>query len=127
MDQSIGADAHSNRKRVRVSIHRRRVWLGFVVLMLMGIALAGLWVSQRREVSSPMVRGVLLDVEATSMIYAEQVTVRDNRGEIWVFDVSPEVMHDPEKRQSAAHLRQHMAAADPVRVFYVHTGDRPLA
>ncbi len=105
----------------------RRIRLGVMLLIGLGVALAVVWSSQRSGASGPMVRGVLLDVQASSMIYAEQVTLRDDRGEIWVFDVSPEVMHDPEKRQSAAHLRQHMAAADPVRVFYTQTAERPLA
>jgi hypothetical protein len=68
--------------------------------------------------STQTVRGVLLDVQARSLVFADQVTVRDSEGRLWTFDVAPEVSTNEDEPQSASHLRQHMAMAEPVIVRY---------
>lgn len=64
------------------------------------------------------VRGVLLAVQSTSPVQADQVTLRDDEGRVWTFRVSPEVAANPEEPQSAGHLREHMALVEPVLVRY---------
>jgi hypothetical protein len=60
-----------------------------------------------------MTAGVLLEVQARSLIEAESVTLRDDRGQLFTFRVDPEVMTNRDAPQTASHLRQHMALADP--------------
>ena len=73
------------------------------------------------------VRGILVNVEAISLIYAERVVLRDDEGRNWTFRISREVAQDPTGPQSASHLRQHMVLAEPVRIYYRATSEDPLA
>lgn len=73
------------------------------------------------------VSGVLIDVQAASLVYADQVTLRDAEGKSWTFQVDPEVSTNREDPQTASHLRQHMVVADPVTVRYRVTQGRQVA
>jgi hypothetical protein len=86
--------------------------------------LLGLYLVLRPQPSS--VRGILLNVEATSLVYTERVVLRDDDGRNWSFHVSPEVAHDPTTPQTASHLRQHMTLVELVRVYYRATSEGPL-
>lgn len=58
---------------------------------------------------------------------ADSLTLRDDNGQRLTFRVSPEVARNAEHPNSAAHLRQHMIAADPVVVRYRLTNAGPVA
>ena len=73
------------------------------------------------------VSGIILDVQATSMVFADQITLRDSSGSLWRFRVDPEVVTNNQEPQSASHLRQHMAVADPVTVRYIKLGSELVA
>jgi hypothetical protein len=73
------------------------------------------------------VRGILMAVEARDLVNAERVTLREQDGTTHVFLVSSEVAENPEHPNSASHLRQHMAAADPVIVRYQDSPAGPVA
>ena len=96
------------------SRYRKRLALLGSAVMLLILSL-GLYLVFRPKTTS--VRGILVNVEARSLVYAEQVVLRDEEGRNWTFRVSPEVARDPTEPQSASHLRQHMTLAEPVRVY----------
>jgi hypothetical protein len=73
------------------------------------------------------VRGVLLDVQSTDIVYADSVVIRSDDGTQLSFRVSPEVASDREHPNTAGHLRQHMLIAEPVVVRYRDTPDGPMA
>ena len=92
---------------------------------LMAVLLLSSYLVVRPTTSS--VRGILVNVEAISLIYADRVVLRDDEGRNWTFRVSPEVAQNPTEPQSASHLRQHMVVAGPVRIYYRATSQGPLA
>lgn len=103
---------------------RRRTVLGIGTLMAV-LLLSSSLVLRPTTFS---VRGILVNVEAISPIYADRVVLRDDEGRNWTFRVSPEVAQDPTEPQSASHLRQHnMVVAEPVRIYYRATSEGPLA
>lgn len=63
-------------------------------------------------------RGILIDVQSRDLVNAMSLTLRDSSGGTHAFTVSPEVASNPEHPNTASHLRQHMAHADPVIVRY---------
>ena len=73
------------------------------------------------------VRGVLVDVQGASIVFAERVTLRGDDGEVQSFLVDPEVATNRDEPQSASHLRQHMVLGDPVIIRYRLTDDGPVA
>jgi hypothetical protein len=73
------------------------------------------------------VRGVLVDVQSREIVNADAITLRDEGGTLHTFRVSPEVATDREHPNTASHLRQHLALADPVIVRYRATAEGPLA
>lgn len=73
------------------------------------------------------VHGVLVDVQARSIIHAESVSLRDGQDRMWTFQVSPEVATNPVEPQSASHLRQHMFLGERMRVYYRETPEGLLA
>ena len=97
------------------------------ILLLAFVAGVGNVTFQALRPRDPAVRGVLLDVRAASIVHAESVTLRDDDGRVWTFRVDPEVATNRQEPQSAAHLRQHLALGDAVRVRYRDTPDGPLA
>jgi hypothetical protein len=74
-----------------------------------------------------MVHGALVDVQATSIVYAESISLRDGDGRVWTFQVSPEVATHPDEPQSASHLRQHLFLGEWLRVYYRETPEGLLA
>lgn len=99
-----------------------------------GLLLLGLVVILAVRVSAPnsaadlqTVRGVLLSVQSSNPVQADQITLRDDEGRVWTFQVSPEVAANPEEPQSAGHLRQHMALVEPVLVRYREGADGLVA
>ena len=72
------------------------------------------------------VRGVLIDLRASSLIYAESATLRDADGVEYTFRVDPQVSTNREEPQSAGHLRQHMALAEPMIVRFRTSADGGL-
>ncbi len=83
------------------------------------------WSATRPPLHS--VRGALLDVRSSSIVQAEQITLRDEQGQGWTFRVAPEAMSNPEHPQSASHLRQHMVMAEPMMVYYRETREGLVA
>ncbi len=67
------------------------------------------------------VRGVVVNVEATSIARATGLTVRGPDGRDYHFRVDPSVDWTP------GHLREHMALGQPVVVQYRQEGDDLLA
>ncbi len=72
-------------------------------------------------------RGILLEVRGQDLSFADAVTLRADDGAVTSFTVSPEVARDQDHPNTASHLRQHMSAADKVRVRYRDTPSGPLA
>jgi hypothetical protein len=73
------------------------------------------------------VRGILLDVQSHEIVNADTITLRSAEGAVRTYRVSPEVAADRTHPNTAAHLRQHMAAGDPVVVYYRETAEGPVA
>lgn len=73
------------------------------------------------------VRGVLIDLRATSLVHAEHITFRADDGRTLTFRVDPEVATNGEEPQSASHLRQHMVLGESLVVRYRDTPEGPLA
>jgi hypothetical protein len=92
----------------------------FIVLIAAAIA------TGCRQQSSE-VRGVLVDVQSREIVNADAITLRDGGGTLHTFQVSPEVAADRQHPNTASHLRQHMALADPVIVRYRDTAEGRLA
>jgi hypothetical protein len=116
----------------RSSSEAERVRAGRPVLMWLAVAvsLAVLFFVLRAASSPPppqTVRGVVLDVQASSLLHAERITLRADDGRVWTFRVDPEVATNGEEPQSASHLRQHMAFGEPLLVRFRETESGPLA
>ncbi len=71
------------------------------------------------------VRGVLLDVRASSISQVDSLRLRSDDGREWDFVGGPQLAADPEG--SPGHLRQHMARVDEVMIFYEETSDGLVA
>ena len=95
------------------------------LLAVLGAAGWGTFVLQRPTFRE--VEGSLLEVQSSSLVYAERLVLRDAEGRTWTFVVDPEVATNREEPQSAGHLRVHMAMADPVRVRYRESEDGLVA
>ena len=91
------------------------------------VAVAVLFVSGCTQDEIREARGILIDVQSREIQNADSFTLRDGTGNVLTFGVSPEVANNPEHPNSAAHLRQHMIAADPVVVRYRITTAGPVA
>ncbi|MFN8533483.1 MAG: hypothetical protein U0556_08040 [Dehalococcoidia bacterium] len=78
----------------------------------------------RRE---PQVRGVVLEVQSQSLVMPDWFRLREKSGREWRFRVDPAVIVDPQHPMNAAHLRQHLALADEVTVFYRDEPEGPIA
>ena len=100
-----------------------------VGLALLTVAVVTAWLMGVGETAlSPRpVRGILVDVQATSIMFAERITLRTDDGELLEFQVSPEVATNREEPQSASHLRQHMILGETLMIRYRLTADGPLA
>ena len=123
--------ARSRRNRSGEAYRSRRLILVMAVLLCVLTVAAGVkeWlygdlgtIGSRRSV-----RGVLVDVQGASIVFAEQVTLRSDDGEVQSFRVDPEVATNRDEPQSASHLRQHMVLGDPVIIRYRLTDDGPVA
>ena len=82
---------------------------------------------QATPITALEIRGVLIDVQSREIVHADAVTGRDDQGKTTRFQVSDEVASNQEHPNTAAHLRQHMMAGDPVVVVYRMTSAGPLA
>ena len=96
------------------------------LILVGGLVGAGLAARPQPD-PTPAVRGVLVDLQASSLVHATRITLRADDGQLWTFQVDAEVALNREEPQSASHLRQHMAFGDPMRVRYRQTADGPLA
>jgi len=67
--------------------------------------------------SSGQVRGLVLDVQARSLMDIQSLTLRDSDGKLWLF------MGDTFEGMSTSHLRDHILGGSPVTVFYRQLGD----
>lgn len=111
-------------RRRRLAVAAFLVVLAAPVVAVLGVVAAGRLGAAPAERT---VRGVLLEVQASSPVYADQVTLRDDEGQTWSFRVDPAVSTNREEPQSAGHLRQHMALVEPMLVRYRETPDGPIA
>lgn len=102
-----------------------RLAAGGALLLVAALGVV-LWLSQAGA-GEQEVEGVLVDVQSRDIVNAERVTLRDAEGALRAFRVSPEVAANPDHPNSASHLRQHLAAADPVIVRFKMTPDGPVA
>ena len=73
------------------------------------------------------VSGILLEVRAQDLSFADAITLRMSDGTTIELTVSPEVARSPNHPNTASHLRQHMSAADKVQVRYRETPLGPVA
>ena len=107
----------------------RIIVLGLVVLLV--VVAVGVWAWRSARIgayaSDRSVRGILVDVQGVSIVFAESVTLRSDDGAMHQFRVDPEVAMNREEPQSASHLRQHMALGEAVIVRYRETADGPIA
>lgn len=88
----------------------RQLWQGarFALLtMLLAVACA-----TSQSGGTGTVRGVLLQVQASSISQADEIEVRAEDGRVLRFAVSEEVSMTP------GHLREHMMFGQPVTVTY---------
>ena len=103
---------------------------GLILLGSFALGLVAIVVLTRAADRTPSelhtVRGVLLEVRATSIVYADSLTLRDDAGRV-NFQVDPSVMTNREEPQTASHLRQHMALGEPMLVRYKETSTGLLA
>jgi hypothetical protein len=101
--------------------------LAIAALVVVG-AIAAITLTRANAPSSEAeVRGVLVDVQSREIVRADALTVRDAAGTLYTFGVSPEVAENSDHPVTAAHLRQHMTAGDPVLVRYRSTPEGPIA
>lgn len=120
--------------RVKLTVRGLRpMWRVIILVAAVVVVVVGLgiwaWRSSRIGANTwdYSVRGILVDVQGASIVFAESVTLRSDDGVIQEFRVDPEVARNREEPQSASHLRQHMVLGDPVIVRYRVTVEGPLA
>jgi hypothetical protein len=110
---------------------RIRQAIVLTLLALMLVVAVGIWAWRSGRIgtysSDRSVRGILVDVQAVSIVFAESVTLRSDDGVIHEFRVDPEVATNREEPQSASHLRQHMVLGESVIVRYRETSGGPVA
>ena len=70
--------------------------------------------------SKPSARGVIVDVQATSLVEWEAMTLRTANGEERTFRRGATI---DLARWRAAHLREHMTEGSPLTVVYERAGD----
>ena len=70
---------------------------------------------------------MLVDVQSREIVNADAITLRDDGGALHSFRVSPDVASDRQHPNTASHLRQHMAVADPVIVRFRTGPNGPVA
>lgn len=101
----------------------------FALGILLGLTTLVINTQTRQPAAVPnkIVRGVLLNVESTSLVYTDRVQLRDADGKTWTFKVAPEVATNAEEAQTSSHLRQHMALGEPMEVRYQEAADGPVA
>jgi hypothetical protein len=95
------------------------VAVGAIVLGV-GLLLA-LGIGYYREAQNPRVRGAITDVQIQDIGHARTISLHGVDGRDYQFDVAPSVDMTP------GHLREHMAFALPVTVYYRRDGSRLLA
>jgi hypothetical protein len=64
------------------------------------------------------VRGVLLEVQSSSLQRVDSFTLRTDAGQEMVFIAAPDFNAGASHPMTPGHMRQHMALADPVMVTY---------
>lgn len=112
---------HASRNRRLIVLAMATV----LVLLLMGGAVAMLAMRQQPELK---VTGVVLEVEGNSLVLPQSILVGEyGGGKLWRFKVDPAAVADPAHPMNAAHLRQHLAFADPITVYYRNGSDGPIA
>jgi len=127
-----GNSVHRKRARVLESSAFKSVvvcWFKWrLVLMALALCALGSWLGLACSGPSEQeARGILVDVQSREIVNADAVTLRDETGASRTFRVSPEVASNPEHPNTASHLRQHMAAGDPVIVRFRDSPDGLLA
>ena len=105
---------------------RRAVPIALVALAA-GVIIPLVVLTYARGGQLQTVSGVLIDVQASSLVHAESITLRDEHGQILTFQVDPEALSNPDAPQTASHLRQHMALAEPMIVHYRQSPSGPVA
>lgn len=94
-----------------------------LLLALCSALLAGC--SARAEEGT--VQGVLVAVDAPSLVKLDGITLRDEGGRTWQFAIAEDARDENGRPLSGSHLRQDMAGGLQVVVHYRREGDRLLA
>jgi hypothetical protein len=105
---------------------RRAVPIALVALAA-GVIIPLVVLTYTRGSQLQNVSGVLIDVQASSLVNAERITLRDEHGHVLTFQVDPEALSNPDTPQTASLLHQHMALAEPMIVHYRQSPSGPVA
>ena len=85
-----------------------------IAILLLGLSLIALACSDGER----SVRGVILEVESSSLVELDSFALRTNDGETIVFVPDLDVGADPQEAIFAGHLLGHMQAAEQVTIYY---------
>ncbi len=77
--------------------------------------------------SSRDVTGVVISVDAPTLVQLNSFTLRSDGGETLVFRPGPECSRDPQNGCVGSHLRSHLALGTKVQITYRKEGSDLLA
>ncbi|GIW05962.1 MAG: hypothetical protein KatS3mg060_0767 [Dehalococcoidia bacterium] len=101
-------------------------WLVLGALLFV-VVIAAIAYTRWSGAAEPHVTGVVLEVQSQSLVMPDWFRLRDSQGREWRFRVDPAAVTDPIHPMNASHLRQHLALADPVTVYFRNEPDGPVA
>ena len=90
----------------------------------MWLAALGVWLATacaapaQPAPATQTLRGVLVDVQSSSLQHLDSFTVRTDDGREWTFTPAPDFNVGVSHPMTPGHMRQHMALADPVTITY---------
>jgi hypothetical protein len=117
------ATSRGNAAKAKSHRSKLRAWPALAVAACALGIIVPIAVMAQRSNSSQIyeIKGVLLEVQAKNLVYADTITMRDEHNHLMTFNVDPEAVTNTESPQTASHLRQHMSLAEPVIVRYRET------
>ena len=96
---------------------RPSVWLATCALAVTAMACAGNAVGGADGGAAASVKGVIIQVDASSLIDLKSMDLKDENGDSWHFVASEEYEGFP-----PSHLREHMVQGLPIMVTYHEEG-----